>query len=66
MEPAAGKTAQDLLISKLMDLEKHFKCDVIPYFGSIVDGNGNHVLKIVEELINDPDKKGKIACSAHF
>jgi len=60
MKPAVDKTVQDLLISKLKDIESHFDCDAISYFGSIVDGNENSVLNIVEELVNDPDKKDKI------
>jgi len=60
MKPAVDKTVQDLLISKLKDIENHFDCDAISYFGSIVNGNENSVLNIVEELVNDPDKKDKI------
>lgn len=60
MKPAVDKTVQDLLISKLKDIENHFDCDAISYFGSIVNGNENNVLNIVEELVNDPDKKDKI------
>ncbi|MEX0980562.1 MAG: serine dehydrogenasease [Bacteroidales bacterium] len=60
MKPAVDKTVQDLLISKLTDIEAHFDCDAISYFGSIVDGNENSVLNIVEELVKDPDKKDKI------
>lgn len=60
MKPPVDKTVQDLLISKLKDIEKHFDCDAISYFGSIVDGNENSVLNIVEELVDDPDKKDRI------
>ncbi|NLE62846.1 MAG: serine dehydrogenasease [Bacteroidales bacterium] len=60
MKPAVDKTVQDLLISKLKDIENYFDCDAISYFGSIVNGNENSVLNIVEELVNDPDKKDKI------
>jgi len=60
MKPAVDKTVQDLLISKLKDIESHFGCDAISYFGSIVDGNENSVLNIIEELVNDPNKKDKI------
>jgi len=61
MKPAVDKTVQDLLISKLKDIESHFGCDAISYFGSIVDGNENSVLNIIEELVNDPNKKDKIS-----
>ena len=47
MKPAVDKTVQDLLISKLKDIESHFGCDAISYFGSIVDGNENSVLNII-------------------
>lgn len=60
MKPAVDKTVQDLLISKLKDIENYFECDAISYFGSIVNGNEINVLNIVEELVNDPDKKDKI------
>ncbi len=51
MKPAVDKTVQDLLISKLKEIEKHFDCDAISYFGSIVDGNENNLLNIIEELL---------------
>jgi len=60
MKPAVDKTVQDLLISKLKDIEKYFECDAISYYGTIVGGNENTLLNIIEELVNDSNKKDRI------
>jgi len=60
MKPAVDKTVQDLLKSKLNELENHFDGDVLAYFGPILDGNENTLLNIVEELVKDPNKKNSI------
>lgn len=60
MKPAVDKTVQNLLKSKLKELEENFKGDVLAYFGPIIDGNENTLLQIVEELVNDPEKKESI------
>ncbi len=50
----------EFLNKQLEELENHFGGDVISYHGSIIDGNENAVLRIVEELAHDPDKKEKL------
>jgi hypothetical protein len=51
---------QEFLNKQLNDLENHLGGDVISYYGTIVDGNENAVLRIVEELAAEPDKKEKL------
>ena len=41
-------------------MENHLGGDVLSYYGTIVDGNENAVLRIVEELAGEPDKKEKL------
>lgn len=60
MKPAVDKTVQDLLKYKLDDLEKYLNGDVLSYFGPIIDGNENTLLKIVEELAEDENKRDSI------
>ena len=50
----------EFLNIQLNDLETHFGGDVLTYFGTIVDGNENAVLRIVEGLALDPGKKEKL------
>jgi len=50
MKPSVDKTVQDLLNRFLDNLEKYFESDVLSYFGPIVDGNENTVLKLIEEI----------------
>lgn len=60
MKPAVDKTVQDLLKSKLDEIEQHLGGDLLSYFGPIIDGNENTLLKIVEELAEDENKKDSI------
>jgi hypothetical protein len=62
MISSANKTGKMLngFIKKLELIENHFDSDALAYFGSIVDGNENTLLKIVEELANDSNKKDRI------
>lgn len=60
MKPAVDNTVQELLKKKLVEIETYFNTDVLSYFGPIIDGNENTLLNIVEELINDPNKKNTI------
>lgn len=55
----------EFLNIQLNDLETHFGGDVLTYFGTIVDGNENAVLRIVEGLALDPGKKGKTVRYPH-
>ncbi len=48
---------KDKLIEKLDEISEFLNADVFTYFGIIVDGNENQILKIIEEI---EDKKEKI------
>ena len=50
MKLPVDQTIQDLLTTKLKSLEKHFKADVISYFGPIIDGNETFILQVIEQL----------------
>lgn len=60
MKPAVDNSVQELLTARLIAIEKHFDCDALVYYGGILDGNENSILKIVEELAADPNKKDKL------
>ncbi|MCE7864605.1 MAG: serine dehydrogenasease [Bacteroidetes bacterium CHB5] len=60
MKPAVDTSVQELLKTRLIEIETHFDCDALVYYGGIVDGNENQILKIVEELANDANKKDKL------
>jgi len=59
MKPALDDQIHTLLQEKLKALEDHFQADVLTYFGPF-DGGEISFLKIIEELVGDPDKKDKI------
>lgn len=59
MKPALDDQIHRLLQEKLKAIEKHFNADVLTYFGPFV-GDEISFLKIVEELIEDKNKKEKI------
>src|SRR3989338_3813568 len=50
MKLPVDQTIHDLLTNKLKALEKHFKSDVISYFGPIIDGNETFFLQVIEQL----------------
>ncbi|WP_281336845.1 SDH family Clp fold serine proteinase [Flavobacterium eburneipallidum] len=60
MKPAVDGTIHKLLNEKLIELEKKFDADFFVYYGPILDGNENSILRIIEDLANDADKKEKI------
>lgn len=60
MSPSVNDTIQDLLTEKLKALEVELNADVLSYSGPIVDGNENHLLKIIEDLIAEPAKKDSL------
>jgi Serine dehydrogenase proteinase len=60
MKPAVDTSIQELLTTRLIEIEKHFDCDVLVYYGGILDGNENSILKIVEDLATDPNKKDRL------
>lgn len=54
------KRVVNLLNEKLEALEKHFDADVIAYYGPIIDGNESLLLRIVEDLAQDVDKRNNL------
>jgi len=60
MKPAVDNIIRELLSNLLLSLEEHFDSDVLTYYGSIVDGNENTLLKIVEELSKEKSKRKKL------
>lgn len=59
MKPTLDDQIHTLLGNRLNDLEKHFRADVLTYFGPF-EGGESAFLRIIEELVNDPNKKEKI------
>lgn len=57
MNPTVDSHIKTLLNDKLLELEKQFDADFIVYFGPIVDGNENHVMRIIEDLKDDKKEK---------
>lgn len=52
MKPTVDKTIQNLLNEKLKQLEEYFKADFLVYYGGIFNGVEEHMLKIVEDLVD--------------
>lgn len=59
MKPALDNQIHNLLLERLRALENHFDADVLTYFGPF-EGGENSFLKIIENLVDDPNKKSKI------
>lgn len=59
MKPALDFKIHQLLEEKLKELEDHFEADILTYYGPF-EGGENVLLRIIEELANDPQKKDKI------
>ncbi len=59
MKPVENRIV-NLLNEKLEALEKHFDADVIAYYGPIIDGNENLLLRIVEDLAEDVNKRNNL------
>ncbi len=53
-------TVKDILTQKLVDLETLLSSDILTMYGPILDGTERIILKLVEELANDPNKKDRI------
>ncbi|HNU59748.1 MAG TPA: serine dehydrogenasease [Aquaticitalea sp.] len=60
MKPALDDQIHQLLETKLKALEDHFQADILTYFGPFEGGIESTFLKIIEELIDDPNKKDTI------
>lgn len=59
MKPALDFKIHQLLEEKLIELEEHFDADILTYYGAF-DGGENVLLRIIEELATDENKKEKI------
>jgi hypothetical protein len=59
MKPALDIKIHQLLEEKLIELEEHFEADILTYYGAF-DGGENILLRIIEELAIDENKKDKI------
>ncbi|MYY46611.1 serine dehydrogenasease [Elizabethkingia anophelis] len=59
MKPALDFKIHQLLEEKLLELEEHFDADILTYYGPF-DGGENILLRIIEELAMDENKKDKI------
>lgn len=53
MKPSVDKTIHELLNKFLSKLEDHFDSDVFSYFGPMIDGQENTILKLLEEIANE-------------
>ena len=61
MNNPIDKAIKDMLNEALAELENVLNSDVLCYFGPIANGNENMMLQIVEELVQDPNKKEQLA-----
>lgn len=60
MKLAVDASIQGLLTARLVQIEQYFQGDALVYYGGILDGKENQILKIVEDLAADPGKKDKL------
>ena len=59
MKPALDDQIHKLLAERLLAIEQHFDADVLTYYGPF-EGGESSFLKIIEELVDDPNKRDKI------
>jgi membrane-bound ClpP family serine protease len=60
LRAAVGDSVKTILKEKLDELSVLFDADIFTYWGQIIDGNEKEILKIIESLAKDPDKKDKL------
>jgi len=60
MKPPIDDSIKKILTDKLNDLSVLLDADIFTYYGQIIDGNENIILKIIEDLAKSPDKKDKL------
>jgi hypothetical protein len=60
MKPPVDDSIKKILTDKLNELSVLLDADIFTYYGQIVDGNENIILKIIEDLANSPNKKDKL------
>ncbi len=61
MKNSINEAMKELLNSTLCNIEAKLDCDVLTYYGPIVDGNENALLEIVEDLGKNCERKPKLA-----
>lgn len=60
MRASVGDSIKDILTEKLLELSDFLDADIFTYHGQIVDGIEKEILKIIEDLSKDKDKKEKL------
>lgn len=60
MRATVGNSIKDILGEKLNQLSELLDADIFTYWGQIVDGAEKEILKIIEDLAGDKDKKDKL------
>jgi membrane-bound ClpP family serine protease len=60
LRAAVGDSVKTILKEKLDELSVLLDADIFTYWGQIIDGNEKEILKIIESLAKDPDKKDKL------
>ncbi len=59
MNQALDDQIHKLLLERLLSLEEHFQADILTFFGPF-EGGESTFLKIIEELVDDVNRKSKI------
>ena len=54
--PPVDETVRNLLVNKLIDLEKTLNGDFLFFYGPIIDGSELKFLQIIEDLVQDKNK----------
>jgi hypothetical protein len=60
MKPVLENHIHELLKRALIELETHFQADILTYFGPFESGIESSLLKIIEDLTNDDNKRDRI------
>lgn len=61
MKNSINEAMKELLDSTLCSIEEKLDCDVLSYYGPILDGNENALLEIIEELGKNCMRKSMLA-----
>jgi hypothetical protein len=60
MKTGVHSAVTSLLTEKLLAIEKHCKCDVLSYHGTIFDDSDRFMLSLIENLAQSAEKKDKL------
>lgn len=60
MKPPVEDSIKKILTEKLNELSSLLDADIFTYYGQIIDGNENIILKIIEDLAKSSDKKDRL------